>query len=227
MEKKINQKNRAKRRRIAKLIGIPVLLFVSGITLLSLAFFDNVSYAFYISRMFFPQEVAIAQTNLNDSSTVVEETAATTQLSFPKYGEEYGMLSVDAAGIVSPVFVGDDATQLLDGAGQYYGSVFPGDIGNTVITGHTNSVFKMLDQAQIGDEIRLELTYGTYVYEISNIEIKSNTDDSILAPSEEQILTLYTYYPFDYIGNTPDRYVVTAKLIEGKPLSEINFQGAS
>ena len=71
MEKKINQKNRAKRRRIAKLIGIPVLLFVSGITLLSLAFFDNVSYAFYISRMFFPQEVAIAQTNLNDSSTVV------------------------------------------------------------------------------------------------------------------------------------------------------------
>ena len=126
MEKKINQKNRAKRRRIAKLIGIPVLLFVSGITLLSLAFFDNVSYAFYISRMFFPQEVAIAQTNLNDSSTVVGETAATTQLSFPKYGEEYGMLSVDAAGIVSPVFVGDDATQLLDGAGQYYGSVFPG-----------------------------------------------------------------------------------------------------
>ena len=227
MEKKINQKNRAKRRRIAKLIGIPVLLFVSGITLLSLAFFDNVSYAFYISRMFFPQEVAIAQTNLNDSSTVVEETAATTQLSFPKYGEEYGTLSVDAAGIVSPVLVGDDATQLLDGAGQYYGSVFPGDIGNTVITGHTNSVFKTLDEAQIGDEIRLELSYGTYVYEISNIEIKINTDDSILAPSEEQILTLYTYYPFDYIGNTPDRYVVTAKLVEGKPLSEINFQGAS
>ena len=104
---------------------------------------------------------------------------------------------------------------------------FRGDIGNTVITGHTNSVFKTLDEAQSGDEIRLELSYGTYVYEISNIEIKSNTDDSILAPSEEQILTLYTYYPFDYIGNTPDRYVVTAKLIEGKPLSEINFQGAS
>ena len=104
---------------------------------------------------------------------------------------------------------------------------FRGDIGNTVVTGHTNAVFKTLDEAQIGDEIRLELSYGTYVYEISNIEIKSNTDDSILAPSEEQILTLYTYYPFDYIGNTPDRYVVTAKLIEGKPLSEINFQGAS
>ena len=224
MGKKISQKKRAKRRRIGTLIGIPILLFVSGITLLSLAFFDNISYAFYMTRMFFPQEVAAAQTNLSDSSTVVKKkTTTAAQLSFPKYGDEYGTLSVDAVGIVSPVFVGDGATQLLYGAGQYYGSVFPGDIGNTVITGHTNSVFKTLGQSQLGDDIRLELTYGTYVYEISNIEIKSNTDQSILAPSEEQILTLYTYYPFDYIGNTPDRYVVTAKLVEGKPLSEINF----
>ena len=224
MGKKTSAKNRAKRRRMSSLIGIPVLLFVSGITLLSLAFFDNISYAFYLSRMFFPQEVAIAQTNLSESSIDMDDaTTSATQVSFPKYGDEYGMLSVDTAGIVSPVFVGDDATQLLYGAGQYYGSVFPGDIGNTVIAGHTNSVFKTLGEAQIGDDIRLELTYGTYVYEISNIEIKSGTDQSILAPSEEQILTLYTCYPFDYIGNTPDRYVVTAKLVEGKPLSEINF----
>ena len=223
MGKKISAKKKAQRRRIGTLIGIPVLLFVSGITLLSLAFFDNISYAFYLSRMFFPQEVAIAQTNLSDSSTSVELTTTPTQLSFPKYGDEYGTLSVDAANIISPVFVCDDATQLLYGAGQYYGSVFPGDIGNTVIAGHTNSVFKTLGEAQIGDNIRLELTYGTYVYEISNIEIKSGTDQSILAPSEEQILTLYTCYPFDYIGNTPDRYVVTAKLVEGKPLSEITF----
>lgn len=223
MRKKINPKKRLKRRRIVTLIGIPVLLFVSGITLLSLAFFDNISYAFYLSRMFFPQEVAIAQTNLSDSSKAVEDPSTATQPSFPKYGDEYGMLSVAAANIISPVFVGDDETQLLYGAGQYYGSVFPGDIGNTVIAGHTNSVFKTLGDAQIGDSIRLELTYGTYVYEISNIEIKSGTDQSILAPSEEQILTLYTCYPFDYIGNTPDRYVVTAKLVEGNPLSEINF----
>ena len=140
MKNKTSQKNRAKRRRIATLIGIPVMLFVSGITLLSLAFFDNVSYAFYISRMFFPQEVAVAQTNLSNHNEVGEEAAKATQLSFPKYGDEYGTLRVDAAGIISPIFVGDDATQLSNGAGQYYGSVFPGDIGNTLITGHTNSV---------------------------------------------------------------------------------------
>lgn len=221
--KKISKKKRAKRRRIAALIGIPVLLFVSGITLLSLAFFDDISYVFYMSRMFFPQEVAVAQTNLIDSSAIADETTTSTQLSFPEYGDEYGTLIVDAAGINSPVIVGDGAEQLSNGAGQYYGSVFPGDVGNTIITGHSNSVFRTLGEAQIGDEIRLELTYGNYVYEISTIEIKHETDQSILAPSQEQILTLYTHYPFDYIGNTPDRYVVTAKLVEGKPLSEIIF----
>ena len=227
MNNKISQKNRAKRRRIGMLVGIPILLFASGVTLLCLAFSDNIAHAFYFSRMFFPQEVAVAQTNLSNHNEVGEEAAKATQLSFPKYGDEYGTLRVDAAGIISPIFVGDDATQLSDGAGQYYGSVFPGDIGNTVLTGHTNSVFKTLGEAKIGDAIRLELTYGTYVYAISTIEIKSNTDESILAPSQDQILTLYTNYPFDYIGNTPDRYVVTAKLVEGQSLSEIHFQGES
>ena len=84
MGKKISQKKRAKRRRIVTLIGIPILLFVSGITLLSLAFFDNISYAFYMTRMFFPQEVAAAQTNLSDSSTVVKEDNNSDPTLFPE-----------------------------------------------------------------------------------------------------------------------------------------------
>ncbi|HRG30962.1 MAG TPA: hypothetical protein PK204_06140, partial [Trichococcus flocculiformis] len=114
MNNKISQKNRAKRRRIGMLVGIPILLFASGVTLLCLAFSDNIAHAFYFSRMFFPQEVAVAQTNLSNHNEVGEEAAKATQLSFPKYGDEYGTLRVDAAGIISPIFVGDDATQLSD-----------------------------------------------------------------------------------------------------------------
>ena len=224
MGKKTSARKKAQRRRIVTVIGMPILLFVSGITLLSLAFFDNLTYAFYITRMFFPEEVTIAKADIAASGTAaIGENSQVSQLAFPKYGDEFGKLTVASADITTPVFVGDDATQLLYGAGQYYGSVFPGDIGNTVLAGHTNSVFKTLGEAKIGDDITLDLTYGTYTYEISNIEIKDGTDQSILAQSDEQLLTLYTCYPFDYIGNTPDRYVVTAKLVEGKPLSEIPF----
>ena len=90
MNNKISQKNRAKRQRIATLFGIPILLFASGVTLLCLAFSDNIAHAFYFSRMFFPQEVAVAQTNLSNHNEVGEEAAKATQLSFPKYGDEYG-----------------------------------------------------------------------------------------------------------------------------------------
>ena len=220
MGEKKSAKNWVKRRRIGTLIGIPVLLFVSGITLLSMAFFDNMKFAFYISRMFFPQEVTLAQVDLTGNGAVVDE------LTFPKYGDEYGELTIPSANIVSPLYVGDDTTNLLYGAGQYYGSVFPGDTGKTVISGHNNSIFKTLGQAQIGDTITLDLSYGTYVYEISNLEVKSGSDHSIVEPieTEDNVLTLYTCYPFNYIGLTPDRYVVTAHLVQGQPLSDIPFE---
>jgi len=221
MEKKRKQKKKSHRQRLFSLIGVPILLFVSGITLLSFAFFDNMKFAFYISRMFFPQEVAITQVALTGDSSPADD-----NLIFPKYGDQYGELTIASANIVSPLFVGDDTTNLLYGAGQYFGSVFPGDPGKTVISGHNNSIFETLGEAQIGDTISLDLTYGNYTYEIINLEIKNESDHSIVEPLDidENILTLYTCYPFSYIGLTPDRYVVTAKLIEGQPLSEIPFE---
>ena len=220
MEKKRKKKIKSRRSRLISLIGLPILLFVTGITLLSLAFFDNMKFAFYISRMFFPQEVTLAQVDLSGSG------AADDTMTFPKYGDEYGELMIESANIVSPLYVGDDTKTLLYGAGQYYGSVFPGDAGKTVISGHNNSVFETIGEAQIGDTITLDLSYGTYVYEISNLEVKSGSDHSIVEPieTEENILTLYTCYPFNYIGLTPDRYVVTARLIQGQSLSEIPFE---
>ena len=220
MEKKRKKKIKSRRSRLISLIGLPILLFISSITLLSLAFFDNMKFAFYISRMFFPQEVTLAQVDLTGKGAVADG------LTFPKYGDEYGELTIPSANIVSPLYVGDDTTNLLYGAGQYYGSVFPGDVGKTVISGHNNSIFETLGEAQIGDTITLDLTYGTYVYEISNLEVKSGSDHSIVEPiqTEDNILTLYTCYPFNYIGLTPDRYVVTAHLVQGQSLSDIPFE---
>lgn len=221
MEKKRKKRRKSRRQQLISLIAVPIFLFVSGIMLFSLAFFDNMKSAFYISRMFFPQEVAIAQMDLTGKGSTAAD-----ELSFPKYGDQYGELTIASANIVSPLFVGDDTTNLLYGAGQYYGSVFPGSPGKTVISGHNNSVFETLGEAKIGDTITLDLSYGTYVYEISNLEVKSGSDHSIVEPldTDENILTLYTCYPFSFIGLTPDRYVVTAKLIEGRPLSEIPFK---
>lgn len=218
----MKKKRTTKKRHASKtfLIGFPVGLFLLGVTLLSLAFFDNLKHAYYISQLFITQDVVVEAADISGDSAAEETTGATT---FPKFGDQYGELTIESAGIVSPIFVGDSPELLLHGAGHYYGSTFPGEKGNTVLAGHRNSVFRTLGEAKIGDEVLLETTYGDYTYEIIETKITSSDDQSILDPTEEDIITLYTCYPFDYIGNSPDRYSIIAQLVEGPPLSEIEF----
>lgn len=219
MKKKKNKTIKKHRSRKSFLIGFPIGLFVLGVVLLSLALFDTLKHAFYISQLFITQDVVVSATDFTADSS--EETIELN--TFPKFSDKYAELKIESAGIISPIFVGDSEEILLQGTGQYYGSTFPGEKGNTVLVGHRNSVFKTLGQAEIGDEITMETSYGTYTYEIIDTRITSGTDQSILAPTEEDILTVYTCYPFDYIGHSPDRYSVIAQLVEGTPLSELNF----
>ncbi|MDN5372953.1 MAG: sortase [Carnobacterium sp.] len=220
MKKKKNNKMKKHRSKKSFLIGFPIGLFVLGVVLLSLAFFDGLKHAYYISQLFITQDVVVDASDLStDSSSEQSENGN----SFPQFGEKYAELKIESAGIVTPIYVGDSEEILLQGTGQYYGSVFPGETGNTVLVGHRNSVFKTLGEAEIGDEIIMETSYGNYTYEIIETKITTGTDQSILAPTDEATLTVYTCYPFDYIGHSPDRYSVIAKLVEGTPLSEIDF----
>lgn len=219
MKKKRNKKIKKHRSKKSSLIMFPIGMFVLGVVLLSLAFFDGLKHAYYISQLFITQDVVVDAADISGESSL-DDTDGNT---FPKFGDKYAELKIESAGIVTPIYVGDSEQILLQGTGQYYGSVFPGEQGNTVLVGHRNSVFKTLGEAEIGDEIIMETSYGDYVYEIIETKITTGTDQSILAQTDEAILTVYTCYPFDYIGHSPDRYSVIAKLVEGTPLSEVDF----
>lgn len=214
--------NKTKKRRPKKtfLIVFPIGMFVLGVVLISLAFFDGLKHAYYISQLFITQDVVVDAADISSDSSSMQSTDGNT---FPEFGDKYASLKIESAGIVTPIYVGDSEEILLQGTGQYYGSVFPGEKGNTVLVGHRNSVFKTLGKAKIGDKIIMETSYGDYVYEIVETKITTGTDQSILAQTDEAMLTVYTCYPFDYIGHSPDRYSVIAKLVEGTPLSEVDF----
>ncbi|PFW66007.1 class D sortase, partial [Bacillus pseudomycoides] len=49
-------------------------------------------------------------------------------------------------------------------------------------------------------------------YEIQKTWITHADDRTVIIKKEEPILTLTTCYPFDYIGDAPDRYIIEAKL---------------
>lgn len=220
MKKKKRTNGRKGHSNQSFLIAFPIGLFVLGVVLISLAFFDGLKHTYYISQLFITQEVVVDAIDITKDSSTDKTTGGST---FPTFGDKYAELKIESAGIVSPIYVGDSEEILLQGTGQYYGSVFPGEKGNTVLVGHRNSVFKTLGEAEVGDEITMETTYGDYAYEIIETKITAGNDQSILAPTDESILTVYTCFPFDYIGHSPDRYSVIAKLMDGTPLSDVDF----
>jgi sortase A len=53
-------------------------------------------------------------------------------------------------------------------------------------------------------------------YRVEWAEVVPPDDTSSLRPTRYSALTLVTCYPFHYLGNAPDRYVVRARLIESR-----------
>ncbi len=52
---------------------------------------------------------------------------------------------------------------------------------------------------------------GEYRYRVVSTRIVAPDDVAVLNPSEDEILTLVTCYPFYFIGAAPDRFIVRAK----------------
>jgi sortase A len=206
MGKKLVSKGKARiKPKIGILLGIPFLLFACGIAFISIGSYNYFKSAYFISSLFLHKDYK--------PSSNIKSTEIKNETIFPKYGEKFADLIIAKASINIPVFHGDSEEQLIKGAGHFNGSRFPGEGSNVVLAGHRNSVFSALKDVSKGDTIILNTSYGKYVYNISEIKIVKGNDNSIVQPLDSEKLTLYTCYPFDYIGNAPNRYVVISDLV--------------
>lgn len=107
---------------------------------------------------------------------------------------------------------GTDPDDLEKGVGHYKGSAYPLQNDQIVLSGHRDTVFRSLGEVKIGDTFVIELPYGEYTYEMVDSKIVDADDTTIIkstAPREELVIT--TCYPFSYVGNAPDRYIIYAK----------------
>ena len=146
------------------------------------------------------------------------ETVPSSTIQYPLSGTKYGMINIETNGTLFeiPLYFGDSNSILRRGAGHYMGSHFPGEGSTILVSAHNNTYFNCLQYLKFGDKITVKTNYGIYEYAVSNTQIKSKNDLSAynLSASEES-LVLYTCYPFNALGLTPNRYFVTAKLISG------------
>ncbi len=123
-------------------------------------------------------------------------------------------IRIPAIDIDAPVIQGDGWEQLKRGVGQHLGTANPGEAGNVVLSAHNDiygELFRYLDKLQPGDEIILQTQTREYVYRVSYTRIVPPTEVSVMAPTQEPVVTLISCYP--YLVNT-ERIVVVAELSE-------------
>ena len=127
------------------------------------------------------------------------------------------VLSIPRLRIDVPVFEGTDELTLNRGAGRIAGTASPGERGNVGIAGHRDGFFRGLKDIKVGDRIELELRHRTQVYAVDNITVVSPSDLSVLRARPQPSLTLVTCYPFYFVGDAPQRYIVQASLVDREP----------
>lgn len=124
------------------------------------------------------------------------------------------VLRVPGAGIEVPVYHGTSERTLRRGAGAIEGTAAPGSDGNVAIAAHRDTFFRGLQHVAVGDLIELETATGQRTYRISDLSIVEPTEVSVLAEVGEPVVTLVTCYPFYFVGNAPQRYIVRAVAAE-------------
>jgi sortase A len=120
------------------------------------------------------------------------------------------ILRIPKINLEVPVFNDTDDLTLNRGVGRILGTAQVGQPGNLGIAGHRDGFFRGLKDVGPDDVIEVIRSGQTDLYAITQIQIVDPENVSVLAPTPAQTLTLVTCYPFYFVGNAPQRYIVTA-----------------
>jgi len=134
----------------------------------------------------------------------------------PVEGDNIGSLYIPALNRKLPIIQGTGEKELKKGVGHFTQSVLPGVEDNCVISGHRDTVFSQLGNLKKGDQLIVETAAGIFTYEVNGTRIVHKDDRTVIVPTNHAILTMTTCYPFNFIGDAPDRYIVSAALIKNK-----------
>lgn len=107
--------------------------------------------------------------------------------------------------------VGEDTLSIA--AGHIPSTALPGQRGNVGIAAHRDTLFRGLKDIHKDDLILFETVSGSYRYRVERTEIVKPNDVSVLNSDNSPELTLVTCYPFYYVGNAPDRFIVKARQV--------------
>lgn len=118
------------------------------------------------------------------------------------------------------VLAGASGRNLAFGPSLVLSSAPAGQKGNTVIAGHRDTHFAILNGMAVGRRLSLQTLKGNnIIYEVVATQVVHETETQFMAPSDDNRLTLITCYPFDALqGGAELRFVVQAIPVEDESM---------
>jgi sortase A len=117
---------------------------------------------------------------------------------FPRLGKSFTILN-------------DTSNESLAfGPGNVENTSRPGEGGNICIAGHRDSFFSGIKDLRIGDVVRIDGIEKAQLFQIEKTDIVFPDKIEWIQPTDNSVLTLITCYPFEFIGEAPQRYIIRA-----------------
>lgn len=187
-------------------------IFYSGIVLLisSILIIAFALYKIYIGRIKVNESIVLWDNVVKNNGESTEAKSIKNDTS--NNNDVIGKLTIDSIKLDVPIIEGVDESSLENGAVHYSESFLPGKKGNCLILGHRDTVFMSLKNIKKGDEINIDTSSEKFTYVVDEVKIIEPDDNIIFKNYEESTLSLLTCYPFYYIGNAPQRFLVVAKI---------------
>lgn len=201
----VRKKKRRKKKKWMKwvLLSIPTLLIVAGIVVIGIFGWEMTKETALLAKSVVkPYEPELPNRTFEEEAWI----------KLPEPGSQLGDLSIASLDLSYPVVQGTHENELKMGIGHMAGSMLPGQGGHVLLSGHRDTVFRKLEGLKVGDEITFSTPYGDFIYEATEFNIVEANDETVAVPTDYETLTLTTCYPFNFIGDAPQRYIVYTKL---------------
>jgi sortase A len=132
-------------------------------------------------------------------------------------GQAIGRIVIGRIGLNMVLVNGTDHDALTKGPGRDPRTYMPGQNRLIYIAGHRTTYlapFSHIDSIRLGDVIRLEMPYATFVYRAERHRVVVATDMSVLRSPKHELLELQACHPRFFATH---RYIVYAKLVAVEP----------
>lgn len=133
-------------------------------------------------------------------------------------GQAFARIRIPRIGVETVVVHGTRwGADLSRGPGHYERTTVPG-VGRTVgVAGHRTTFgapFRKIDDIRVGDEITLDMPYGTFRYRVFEHEIVDGDDWSVIRNRGFDTIMLSACHP---LYSSEQRWIVYGRLVEVRP----------